>query len=198
MKYTLEQLKAKMERLGGSLYLDGTQIKSLPEGLTVGGSLYLDGTQINNRNDFKQLKNGDYVAGKYLYCDDMLIHVKRKKKIGNYTYYIGKIKERNAIFDGENYAHCKSFKDGVLDLEFKKMSERGADQYKSLTLDSVVKREDAIVMYRIITGACRAGTAHFLEGLKETKEEYTIKEIISLTKGQFGSSVFERFFGGEK
>ena len=32
--------------VGGSLYLEGTPITSLPEGLTVGGHLYLEGTSI--------------------------------------------------------------------------------------------------------------------------------------------------------
>lgn len=43
---TLEKAKEMMERSGGWLDLRGTQITTLPEGLTVGGSLYLSGTQI--------------------------------------------------------------------------------------------------------------------------------------------------------
>ena len=35
-------------KVGGSLYLRGTQITSLPEGLSVGGSLDLRGTQITS------------------------------------------------------------------------------------------------------------------------------------------------------
>ncbi|MEN9307740.1 MAG: hypothetical protein RL173_1672, partial [Fibrobacterota bacterium] len=46
---TLDQIKRMMDangRIGGSLDLSGTQITTLPDGLTVGGSLYLSGTQI--------------------------------------------------------------------------------------------------------------------------------------------------------
>ena len=43
---TLEQAKKMMEQNGGDLNLRGTQITSLPEGLTVGGSLYLSHTPI--------------------------------------------------------------------------------------------------------------------------------------------------------
>ena len=53
MKTELERianisLENKNDKLyyGGSLYLRGTQITSLPDNLTVGGSLYLEGTQI--------------------------------------------------------------------------------------------------------------------------------------------------------
>ena len=111
-----------------------------------------------------------------------------------YTYYIGKIEGKNVIYDGKNYAHCKTFKDGVIDLQFKQAKERGAEQYKNLTIESVINKDDAITMYRIITGACRQGTENFLNSLKETKEEYTVKEIIDITDNQYGSETFKRFF----
>ena len=123
--------------VGGSLYLSGTAITSLPEGLTVGGCLYLNGTAItslpegltvggivlhDNIHDFEyyRLKNGDYAEGRYIYADWILTHIKRKKHIGKYEYYIGKISGKNVIFDGQYYAHCKNFKAGVRDLEFKR------------------------------------------------------------------------------
>ena len=98
------------------------------------------------------------------------------------------------ISDGTLYAHCKSFKDGVLDLEFKKAADRGADQYKHLTLDSVVSKDDAITMYRIITGACKAGTEQFLSTIREFKDEYTVREIIEITQGQYGANRLQKFF----
>ena len=184
--------------VGGWLDLRGTGITALPEGLTVGGSLYLSGTGIKNKETakrkVKRLHDGDYVPGRYFYADGILTHVRRAKKIGEYTYYIGKIFENNVVSDGKYYAHCKTFKDGVLDIQFKRCADRGEDQYKKLNKDSVVKYEDAVIMYRIITGACRAGTQAFLNTLKETKAEYTVAEIIEQTRGQFGSQTFARFF----
>ena len=41
-----------------------------------------------------------------MYADGILTHVKRTKQIGKYTYYVGKIKGYNVIYDGVNYAHC--------------------------------------------------------------------------------------------
>ena len=217
MNYTLEELNKMMKANGGSLDLEGctgltqlpegltvggslylrgcTGLTQLPEGLTVGGSLYLRGcTGIKNRNDYKKLKNGDYVQNKYFYCDGILTHVKRRKKIGKYLYYVGKIKGKNVISEGTYFAHCESFKDGIADLEFKAAKDRGSEQYKNLTLDSIVKSEDAKTMYRIITGACRAGTQQFVDSLGEIKETYTIREIIEMTKGHFGATTFEKFF----
>ena len=184
--------------VGGYLDLRGTQITALPEGLTVGGYLDLRGTQITNDGKYHRLREGDFVDGKYIYCDGMLTHISRKKVFGQYTYFVGKIKGQDVIYDGEFYAHCKSFEDGVRDLSFKRAKDRGQDQYKDMTLDSVVKHDDAIVMYRIITGACQAGTNRFLDGLEQHKEEYTIREIIELTRGQYGSGTFEAFFKKEE
>ena len=135
-----------------------------------------------------------YKEGKFIFCDGILTHIKKERKFGKFTFFYGKIKGKSVIFDGENYAHCKDFKSGVIDLEFKAAKNRGSEQYEGLTLDSVVKYEDAIVMYRVITGACQQGTQSFIDSLREIKNEYTIREIVELTKGRYGSSVFSDFF----
>ena len=183
--------------VGDSLDLSNTKITALPDNLTVGGRLNLSDTpifKIRNTLKYRKLKEAEYVPGKYLYVDEILTHIKRKKTVGKYTYYIGKIQNRNVISDGERYAHCKDFQSGVRDLEFKAEKDRGAEQYKNLDLSSTVSYEKAIMMYRIITGACQAGTDQFLAGLKEIKPEYTIAEIIKLTKGNYGARTFEEFF----
>ena len=82
----------------------------------------------------------------------------------------------------------------MIDLEFKAAKNRGAEQYKGLTLDSVVKYEEAVIMYRVITGACQQGTQNFLDNLGEIKTEYTVREIINLTRGHYGASTFSDFF----
>lgn len=224
-KLTLEQCERIMKRnVGGSLYLRGTQIKELPSGLTVGGSLYLGGTQIKelpegltvgvdiysthseipqyewqiDRSEYKKVKllrNGDYVPNRYIYCDGILTHVKKTKKVGGYTLYIGKIKGRNVISDGTYYAHCKNLRDGIADIAFKRAKDRGAEQYKGLALDTVVTLDEAKTMYRVITGACRAGTEAFAQSLGETlKERYTVREMIEVTKGQYNAEKFAEFF----
>ena len=196
--------------VGGILYLSNTKITSLPDNLAVGGSLDLRGTLITslpdnlkvggriisyeNLDHYTRLQNGDYVEGKYLFADGILTHVKRAKKIGEYTFYVGKIPGKNVVFDGEYYAHCKTFSDGVRDIEFKRASDRGAEQYRSLTLDSEVSKDEAITMYRVITGACQQGTESFVSSLRDTKDRYTIREMISITQGQYGSRTFAEFF----
>ena len=181
--------------VGGWIDLGDTQITSLPDSLTVGGNIYTDNRTINTTK-VKRLQQGDYVPSNYLYSDGILTHIKSKKQHKGYTYYTGKIKGNNMIFDGTNYAHCKTFKEGVADLAFKAASDRGADQYKGISLDSVVTLQEAITMYRIITGACRQGTDSFVNGLRVVKDKYTVQEMIDITKGAYQGEVFEKFMRG--
>ena len=194
-KYSLEWLQKKMESSGGNLDLRGTQIQSLPEGLTVGGWLDLSGTQIQDTTKVRKLANGEYVEGKYLYADEILTHIAKKKTVGGYTLYVGKIKGQNVVSDGVNYAHCDSLREGISDLLFKSAEDRGADQYKNLTLDTELTVEEMVTMYRVITGACRQGSESFVKSLGELKEKYTIREAVNLTKGQYNAEKFAEFFG---
>ena len=129
-----------------------------------------------------------------LYADGILTHVKRVKKQAGYTFYIGKIKGKIVVSDGMHYAHCDSFRDGVADLLFKTAADRGAEQYRGLSLDTKMIVPELVTMYRVITGACRQGTVRFIQSLGELKESYTIREAIELTKGQYGHERFAEFF----
>lgn len=196
--------------VGGSLDLSHTKIESLPENLVVGGWLNINNTNVKSLPEnlkigdlvcadktlqyMSILKPGDYEPGRYLYADGILTHIKDVKKIQGYTLYVGKIKGKNVVSDGIHYAHCSDFREGIKDLLFKTAADRGAEPYKHLTLDSEVPTEDAITMYRVITGACRQGTQAFVDTLGELKASYTVREIIDLTDGRYGSESFKKFF----
>ena len=186
-----------------SLYLSNTLITKLPNNLIVGG--YLDITKTNitelpsslkvGRDLFSselylppenKLQNGTYVENNYLYADDILTHVKRTKKINNYTYYIGKIKGDNVLHDGVNYSHCSSLKQGISDLQFKTAKDRGSEQYKNISLTEQIPFDKAVTMYRIITGACEQGTSSFISSIekKDKKESYSPLEIAKITEHQ--------------
>lgn len=191
-KYTLKELNKMVEQAnetGGSL--DLRSLTSIPDGFnpTVGGSLYLGSLTAN----YTQLKNGIYVPEKYLYADNILTHVKRAEKIGEYILYVGKIPGHNVLFDGVNYAHCRTIKEGISELAFKSASDRGAEQYRGIDMDAPIPFADAVVMYRIITGACKLGTQRFVDSLGDTvKESYTVREIIAMTANQYGGGAFRR------
>ncbi len=77
-----------------------------------------------------------------------------------------------------------------------KLSERNVDDYKNLTLDSVLKHDEAVTCYRVITGACSFETNDFLKNVlgDNSKESYNISEIIQLTKNKYGNNTFKSFF----
>ena len=61
-------------------------------------------------------------------------------------------------------------------------------------IENEVTVEEAKIMYRVITGACRQGTEAFVNSLDELKEKYTIREIIEITKGNYNAEKFAEFF----
>lgn len=151
-----------------------------------------------DRSRIKKLRDGDYVSGRYLYCDGILTHVRTVKKVDKYTVYVGKIPGLNVVSDGTHYAHCDKLRDGIADLAFKTASDRGADQYRGMSLDTELTVPEAVTMYRIITGACKQGSERFVESLGNSlKEKYTIRECIELTRGQYNADKFSEFWGDE-
>ena len=180
--------------VGGNLNLSYTNIEELPENLTVGRDLIPRNSYMDQRLKIKHLTNGTYVEGKYLYADGILTLVKKKKKFGKYTIYIGKIPNQFVISNDKHYAHCSSLREGISDLEFKEAKDSGVSRYENFNLDTVITLEDAKTMYRVITGACKFGTDKFVDNLSERKETYTVRECIEITKGQYNANVFASFF----
>ena len=178
--------------VAGDLNICCTRISSLPNDLTIGGEIYADNHALATPP--RVLREGDYVEGKYIFVDGILTSIKKTRKVQGYTLYVGRMPDENVVSDGKNYAHCKTLRDGIADLMFKVAADRGADQYRHLTLDSELTAEEIITMYRIITGACRQGTARFVASLGELKEKYTIREAVEITKGQYNAESFKRFF----
>jgi len=76
------------------------------------------------------------------------------------------------------------------------MSFRDKSEYKDLTLESELPYDEAVACYRVITGACKFGTQDYLEHRlpEPRKEKYTIKEMIELTKDEYGGNDFCKFF----
>ena len=64
----------------------------------------------------------------------------------------------------------------------------------NLTSDSILTINEAIQCYGKITQACSSGIKNFVDNLDKVKSKYSIKEIIDLTKNQFGNQKFQDFF----
>lgn len=183
----------------------------MPDGLTVGGYLDLRGTGITDTRKVNKIisseakrkiaanrnmivvwewSNRTYIKvdGIFSVVDNHHGNVWRVHKLGNdkMTYI---------VTDGEyHYAHGDTIEEARKDLVYK-ICDRDKSEYENLTLDSELTYSEAIECYRVITGACSAGTRQFCENiLTVRKEKYTIKEIIELTRSQYGGETFRKFF----
>jgi hypothetical protein len=103
------------------------------------------------------------------------------------------------ITDGEGrWSHGDSLKEAKEDLIYK-ISNRKKEDYLGLTLEDKLTFEDGIMCYRVITGACSFGVKDYVKNrLVKKKKEYTIKEIIKMTEGEYGNKEFCGFFNNNK
>jgi hypothetical protein len=104
------------------------------------------------------------------------------------TFYVARL--------GNKFSHGKTVEEAKDDLRYK-ISERDKSHYEGWTLETKAKVGEMIEAYRVITGVCSTGTKMFCEGIK-LKDEYTVSEVIDLTKGQYGNDEFSQFFESKK
>ena len=134
--------------------------------------------------------------GKYIKADEIFGKIVKQK--GN-VYHIKIVDDEEITYlvtDGEGHWSHGYTLEGAKDDLIYKITDRDKSDYEGLTLDSELSFENAIVCYRVITGACSFGTRDFINNRlgKNKKEVYTINEIITLTKGEYGNKTFKDFF----
>jgi len=113
-----------------------------------------------------------------------LTHIKTIKKIDDITLYISPYKTVVARKD-DTFAHGESIREAIKELRFK-MAKRDVGEYRNLGMESVLTFEEAVIMYRVVTGSCQYGVNRFLEEKKIEERSYTVSEIIALTDGHYG------------
>ena len=129
----------------------------------------------------------------FLFADRILARIITKKKNVYKIQIVGRTKISYCIEVDGTFSHGATLKEAKESLIYK-ITDRDKSDYEDYTLDTEVTHEEAIKMYRVITGACEAGTRHFVENvLAEKKEKYTVKEIIKLTEGQYGNETLKEF-----
>ena len=186
--------------VGGSLYL--SSLTSITEGFnpTVGGYLDLESlTSIPEGFDISDYENQTttifyWQNGKYISVDSLFCEVIKKK--GN-VFKCKKINQEDYFYivtDGNGkYAHGYTIKEAKEDLIYK-ISERNKEDFKHLSLDSVLSFNKMIECYRTITGACSFGVKDFVESNDIKKKAYSIKEVIEMTENKHGNELFKQFF----
>ena len=199
---------SKLTTVGGYLYCEG-YTGTFDKLTTVGG--YLDcrdytGTfdKLKNRGNSefaKQKVNQAFRRKGFLFADDILSKiVSTKKTTGGVLIHtvviVGKSKRSYCIEADGFYSHGDTIKEARESLLYK-VGERDKSAYEKWTLKTKVTKKQAIESYRVITGACEAGVRHFVGQHGKLKSKYTIEEIIKITKGQYGNSIYRDFFNGQ-
>ena len=143
------------------------------------------------------IENGFYYVNdekqyKAIIVDNILSEVINHRgnvyKVKNY----GEDKISYIVQDGDIYSHGATIKEARESLIYK-ISNRDTSIYNDVKLDDEFELKDIIKMYRVITGACEAGTRYFVENNK-LPNKLTVKQTIDLTKGQYGNEKFKKFF----
>jgi hypothetical protein len=191
--------------VGGWLYLRGTQIASLPDNLTVGGGLYLRGTQITQLPEGLSAEavyfDGEISGRRFAIFDNIPCIVLSERGSGDVAIrHCQKSKfERGECIGGKFYvasrgdehAHGDTMREAIEELEFKG-AERNIDQFRDMSLDTRKTPSEWAFVYRMVTGACRLGTADFMSRKGALKDSYTLAEILAETRGAYGHDRFKQ------
>jgi hypothetical protein len=97
----------------------------------------------------------------------------------------------------DTFAHGTTLEQARESLAFKLMS-RDVTQFEGMPLDTVKDVKNWALVYRAITGACESGTEYFINKQSDVKPTYTLKEILELVEGQYGSQRFKQIVLKEK
>ena len=189
----------------GSLFMDKTPFNTIPEDCLA--LIVFCNSEFNDEryeiycgHDYHlkdEIVHIFHPSGReFLHVDGILSEVIEKK--GNVYHVKNGVNEpiSYVVTDGNNHwAHGYTLDSAKQDLRYK-MSVRDKSEYEKLTLESELTFDEAVACYRVITGACKFGTNDYLKHRlpEPRKEKYTIKEIIELTKGEYGGKEFREFF----
>ena len=169
------------------------KLTSLPESIGNLKCNILD-LSYNELTSLPEHKNFDEfeIGIDYIYCDGILTHYESIKYVGEYKVYVGYNDNFVVTKDDKVFAHGMSIRQGISDLLFK-LSDRNKSDYENLTLDDILPLEEAIVMYRVLTGACSYGVEQFMKD-KEFNKTISIREIDKVIGDSYGSKQFREFF----
>ncbi len=192
--------------IGGDLSIcENSSLTSLtfPEGMAIGGdlSIYENSSLKQKKWNVRESVDDGYIwtwrGRRYIKADGVFMRLLNRRGNVCKVSYIGRNREAYLVTDGAGkWAHGDTLEEAKRDLIYK-ISNRDTSRYKGLTLESELTHEEAIEAYRVITGACSAGTRHFCENIlpkEEVREKYTVAKIIELTAGNYGSDKFREFF----
>ncbi len=177
--------------VGGDLVLHS--VTTIPEDFnpSVRGEIYHQGHWLEPTNKMPANHIISWQGGKYILCDNIFCEVLSRKG------RVYRCKNKNGEFyivTGEKFnAHGKTIKEAKSDLRFKELKQ-DPSEFKKYDLDSVLTKEEMILCYRVITGACQFGVQDFISRKCPNVEKISIKKVLKLTEGEYGHQKFYDFF----
>ena len=205
-----------LKTIGRWLDVRGTDTrKTFPKLTTLAGGLYANAA--NTRKAFPKLKhencdkakqiarknlNQSLLKAGYMLQDGILSRHLASRKLSNglivhIGIIVGKTDKIYVIETPDGvYAHGDTVKQARDSLLYKLSENRNTTPYKAWTPDTSITKRQAIQSYMAITGACATGTRHFVETTFGGKvpARTTVRKVIELTAGQYGSDVYRNFF----
>src|SRR3990167_5180470 len=200
----LTSLEGAPESVGGNFYCYNNQLTSLegaPE--SVGGDFHCDNNRLTSLEGAPESNSNmfdSFYKNKFVFADRILTKLlSRKKEAGVIIYKTQRLGKKEVVYiatkDNKTFAHGKSVREAVMELEFKS-GKRDISEYKNMPPDTIKPPHEWAFIYRMITGACQAGVSMFMDRHK-LKERYTLAEIIEATKGQFGNDRLQQVTRGK-
>ena len=128
-----------------------------------------------------------------IHVDGFTMLIENEHKIDDYIIYnaryfgggdIDKLKQVFVAKKGKYYAHGKTIKQAIADVNFKFLQE-------TFDLDDIVnkikeKQTVNVAEYRLLTGACLTGVQNFLDENNIKVDELPLTEVMKITEGQYG------------
>ena len=193
----LTSLEGAPKSVGGSFDCYDNNLTSL-EGApkSVGGSFVcydnnltsLEGAPKSHQDMFNS-----FLEDGLVFADGILTELISHKGNLYKTKRIGRDEILWVAKDGSNYAHGKTSREALAELRFK-TEKRDISQYKNMPLNTVKTTYEWSLIYRAVTGACKAGSDMFIEQNAE-KKKYTLAEILDATKNAYGWKTFKEVVG---
>jgi hypothetical protein len=197
MNSVTELIEGFNPTVGGHLFMDS--VTELIEGFnpTVGYGLHMQSVTDQGSISFTKI-NGDFIDFKngFVRCEGIFMEVDSHRGNVWVGHRIGRKEKIFLVTDGnQKYAHGETIKEAKEDLIFK-VDGRRPDDFKHLNKKSILKMSEAIVAYRVITGACGFGVKDYIKNrLPKEKKEFSMAEVIELTKDEYGGKSFSEFIG---
>lgn len=183
--------------VGGTLNL--FTVKGLHDGFKPKVQYEIEFREINPdgaSRDQWRLHNERFLSwdnGKYIKVDGIFSEVVKQRKNVWHLKDVGTDKHYFLVSDGKGkFAHGNTIDEARSDLVFK-IADVSKGQYVGLKLDSKLSFQEAVTMYRVVTGACEFGVKQFVENYGIEKRTYSVAEIVELTVGHYGHSTLTEF-----